>query len=246
MPLSAKTAVFDAYRWLFGGGSAFLALAWKPVALAAMILVAIVLLGAALDLPRVKLLASPLLLAVGSAFAVAWHRRVLLGEARPETRRGRIGRYAGFVCLFTFCWALALATAWLGAALMGYEEGGMRLLAAVIGIITLYLVTRLVTLFPAIALDRKQSASEAWRATRGHGMRLGLGVWFAVLPLVILSRLISEAVKRSEEDDLAGVLVGNMVAQLIFFATIAIAAGYASSVFRQTGALGAGGSAPSV
>jgi small basic protein len=248
MTLSVKIAVVDAYESLFGNSAAAIAAALKPAAFVVVMLAVIVLVAVTLDWPGAERLFVPVLLAATSAFAVAWHRRMLLNEVPARVGVGRLLRYAGVLLAFLFCWAFAASIALLVGVWAGYEEDsdGIRWCLVAPGVVTLYFMARFATLFPAIALDRRQSMAKAWRTTRGHGMRLWLGGWFAVLPMVILSRIINDAVWRSSDDDLVvTAIAGGVAALLILFMTVGIAAGYASSIFRQSGALDAAAAAPS-
>jgi hypothetical protein len=92
MTLSAKIAVVDAYEALFGNSAAAIAAALKPAAFAVVMLAVIVLIAVTLDWPGAERLFVPVLLAATSAFAVAWHRRVLLNEVPARVGIGRLRR----------------------------------------------------------------------------------------------------------------------------------------------------------
>jgi hypothetical protein len=102
-----------------------------------------------------------------------------------------------------------------------------------------------VALLPAVALGTNHRLRDGWNATRGRGFHLWGGAWFAVLPFVILVRIIEAASFVFVESELIAALIAGFAVIAVSFGQAAIWAGFASSIFRQTGALGAGLAAPS-
>lgn len=245
MKLSARTAIFDSYRWLFGLEAGFLALVWKPLVLAGTGFLLLVLLALAFGAPYLLVLVYPLILALGSAFAVAWHRRVLLDEKRPRPGLRPTARYAARVAIFVVGWTLLVVAALLGANFAGLGESLEIGAMAFVGMAGTWVGARLMTLLPAAALSVRQSLSDAWGATRGAGLRLFFGCWLALLPFVMLIKAIERGSERFAKGSLAPVIAAELAILVLAFVEVAIAAGYASSVFKQSGALGAAATAPS-
>lgn len=141
-----------------------------------------------------------LVLGVG-ALAVAWHRRLILGESLPRLIApidARVGRY---LLLSVLVGALiivpvALASAVLAGAGTGNAATALLMLAAGVG--GLYVAMRLQLAFPAAAVgDPRGTLRASWAATAGSGWRLCGGFLAVSLPVTVLSYLVAVLLARA-------------------------------------------------
>jgi hypothetical protein len=230
--IGIRAAIFDAYHAVLADRAAFLALVWKPLAIALAAQLVAMLASVAMRSPALLQLVLPVFLACACFFAVSWHRRVLLEERWPRIGLRAAIRYARpasivllvqvvfFVPLVVVAFALEAPEIWFLAAVSLGTWFGVRLM----------------TLLPAAALDRKQTIREAWRTTRGQGVRLWLAGWFAILPFLLVPKLFVLAVDAGEGSRVALAIALELVASVVYFVQLAIMVGFASSVFRQSSA----------
>src|SRR5262249_42884824 len=144
-----------------------------------------------------ELLGIPLII----AFAVAWHRATLIGEAPQGWMKARFGgrelRYAGMILLFMLLvFGLLLLGALLYLAVAGAGRAGdLPWGMPALGLISLFFASRFILVFPAIALgDRRLGLRQSWRLTRGHGAALFARLCRACLPLALLKYALLGAV----------------------------------------------------
>lgn len=158
--------------------------------------------------PLLVLLGDVALLVGIAAVAVAWHRRLLLGEpppARYAPINAHVGRYLGFwVLLVALSTApsFVLAAALLGgAAAEGQEPGAGPVLAiAALALACLLAAMRLQLVFPAAATgDRAVTLRTSWEATRGNGWRLLAGVLMVSVPPAVAGALLAVALSGLAE-----------------------------------------------
>jgi hypothetical protein len=162
---------------------------------------------------------------------VPCHRRLLLDERRSTGRWSRAARYArrgALVGVFSLSPVIVLVMAEIAGMPKALETW-----AGVAGLLRAYRGTRVITLLPAVAVDRQQSVRDAWRITRGSGIRLWLGAIFAVLPFSLLSKVLARGLGAGGVAGLLPSLAVEAVFVAIFFVQLAIAMAYASSIFRQ-------------
>jgi hypothetical protein len=231
IPLSAKMAVFDAYSAVFGRGTAFLLLMWRFLAATLFVLFCTASASAYLNEPRWLSLNHLAMLVFGGIFAVSWHRLVLLGDGRPWPSLRTAWRYALRLLLLLVVWYVLLM---IGMAANFLESEWARAWLRGAMLLWTYLAARLMPLFPAAALDLKQSVWEAWRMTRGSGIRLWIGAVFVTMPFFMLLAVL-ENVSLGASSVTAATIVYAVVV-IVFFLELGVLGAYASSVFRQSGA----------
>jgi len=154
------------------------------------------------------LIVSLLRLVPYTLFGVTWHRLILLGTqaAPPVVFPGwqrRHWRFYGFALAIT-----ALTTALVGVvslASLGITGGGAgpeaapgtaevtlgALVAVLIALLlAIYFTLRFSFVFPAVAVEESYGLGDAWRHTRGQGLRLMLVMFLALSPVVLLGWML--------------------------------------------------------
>ncbi len=197
--IAVRPLIRDSYRFVFGHLPLLLRLGWVWLMLAW-------LLGATLEwLMKVEsgrnlaeLVALPLLV----AFAVAWHRASLIGDAARRGEAARFGlrelRYLGMLLGLLAALLLVLI---LGGILYLLANGApaeiaaaspaLRWLMGGLLIVGLFFGVRFILVFPAIAVgDSEVTLSRSWQLTRGSGWRLFLAFLASCLPLMLLKYAI--------------------------------------------------------
>jgi hypothetical protein len=142
-----------------------------------------------------------------TSIAVAWHRRIILGE-QPGLSGDNIAttalwRYVGICVVFgLMCYLpILLASApvllVLGLVAPGYQPSGVAITSAVLILLVFYIVAisivlRLSVLLPARAVgDLALTFRQAWRRTRGNTWRMFWGLIACSLPPMIVLEIIS-------------------------------------------------------
>lgn len=162
-------------------------------------------------------------------FGVAWHRLVLLGPqvAAPNTVPRWERRHWAF-----FGYSLLVSAVFLGMILVAWLIGGLfgggpldlsgnvpaepapgpalmaLTLLLVVGFTALTVMMRLSFVFPAVAVDERYSLGDAWRQTKGQGLRLLGAMILASLPfflgIQILGGILGDAVQSTQGANSAG------------------------------------------
>ncbi len=188
--LPVWSTIVRAYGLVFANLGAFAALAALPVALSYLVLLAGDGLAAKFELHTLVrlLLEQPLRWLFWIAFAVAWHRYVLLG--RPQDRRWlgfRFGRRELNFFLYAFLLALPFVIAFVPLFVVppllqkshwttqfGVMSGvGLVMLA--IFACGFFLSVRFSFILPSVSVDRESGLDTAWAETRGAGWRIFAG-----------------------------------------------------------------------
>jgi hypothetical protein len=131
--------------------------------------------------------------------AIAVHRFVLLGECatkyRLEPSEPRFRRFFFFVVVVQLITAIPLALAHLAHNnIPGSLGAALALLLVAVTFASLFLVLRLLLLFPAFAVDAPGAAwTNALQDTKGHAWRMLLIVIVTGIPLVALVMFVSAA-----------------------------------------------------
>ena len=184
---------------------------------------------------------SILLVAAGyNGFAVAWHRRRLLGEARPFGENLRFGRAElRYSAYGTLCFLVpALPAAALGLLLMAALPpvfAAAALAGAVVAIVFYGAASRLMLALPSIAVDEGAPyMARAWQRTRGNTLRLFFGMLACALPLLLVAAAIDALARRGPEAAPFAIVVE---AALLFinFLALAVCVGFLSSAYEQLG-----------
>jgi hypothetical protein len=118
-----------------------------------------------------------------ASIAVAWHRMVLCGETVPDWIHARFdgtvwhyAKFALFLNLLSFAPGL----------IYGGQSAGQKMLAALASLaFVIFFLPRIALSLPAIALERDLDPWEAWRATTGNTLRLGLAGMMTLLPPLV-------------------------------------------------------------
>ncbi len=189
-------------------------------------------------------------------FAVAWHRRILLGET-PRFLPLVSGQHVRYllwllilgVLLFLFSAAL---TAFVAGTML---SGGGGLQAGVVSVLgfasILYLLGRISPLFAGLAVDERIGLAAAWRLTRGQGMALFFGYLLILLPVFFLSAVLLSFVfsdiQAQQQLDPGSVITGDELMELLIgaywlsqtvqtvigFVLSTLAVGVASAAYRE-------------
>lgn len=272
-PFSLVTALSDAFTYVLAGFPNFLRLSWKfllfAVVAAALFFVAIGFFARSEN--EVGLyVASGCAIFLGLLVSVAYYivvaRNWLLGETAPRF----LPVYPAFLLRVVVLTVLLLAVMAAifgpviaaGIAGFGYFDDSKSELSTavvVLAVITLivvaifaviaglYIAGRLMPWMVAAAIEKPQTLGEAWRATKGAGLRimagmLGLTVLFMIVDTAIetaLSPLLGIRSDAFENIAASGVsLIALFVLLLskilIYFPQTAASMVYCASVYRQT------------
>lgn len=245
----------DAYRLLLGNPAAFLAALVVPLAIELVATWAFWTTygpemarlamsgGGEIAQPgmfflRMFLLLLVLLIAY-SLFAVAWHRFALLGPSdAPRLVPAVQGRHVRFL-LMTYGVSLLIALiAFLLIIPLGVLKIQSQIVLILVGLGLVLIFTRWQLAFPAIAVDRPLGLGGAWRASRGHTLRLFWLFLLTVLPLAaarwIVDKLFEEPVGMFM---LSGTLtpsagIGLAVSAVIGYVMLALLIGALSGAYR--------------
>ncbi len=168
------------------------------------------------------------------AFAVAWHRKILLpaevSTAATALRWGR--RQSRYLLLWLMVSVIAsapVAVLVLFATALAGEEGLVLLPPVLVGaaLATLFIYGRIVPLLPAAAIDRPLGVAASWSLTTGNGWRM-MGIAFLPLFPVILVQLLVAMVFGSlaqafgVEQSLSTTFVAALLQYAITYAGVAI------------------------
>lgn len=141
-------------------------------------------------------------------FGVTWHRLILLGTgvAPPIVFPGwhrRHWRFYGFALAITAMTTSLIAVVGLtsfgvagGEAESGSGPGSAEvtlgaLMAILIALLlAIYVMLRLSFVFPAVAVDESYGLGDAWRHTRGQGLRLMLVMFLTLAPVTLVGWML--------------------------------------------------------
>lgn len=157
-------------------------------------------------------------IAAYTAFAVAWHRRLLVGPEPTVGAAMRWGRrqWLYFRRLLLLLINLFALTVVLGILLSTFLPAPLVLSALLIGVALIY--ARAAMVFPAAATDRAMRYGESISLTKGNGWRLFLPVVLVPVAVTFFGSIVVFEVSR---------LFGELVAASItarFLVTLAIQA----------------------
>ncbi len=203
--LPVWSTIGRAYRLVFANITAFAALAALPLGLSYLVLLAGDGLAARLELHTLVrlLLEQPLRWLFWIAFAVAWHRYVLLG--RPQDRRWlgfRFGRREARFFFYALLLALPFVVAFLPLFIVppllqkshwtvqaGAMAGvGLVMLAIFAG--GFFCSVRFSFILPSISVDRTGGLETAWAETSGSGWRIFAATMLGAIPLGVVDQLL--------------------------------------------------------
>ncbi|MFO1035903.1 MAG: hypothetical protein U1E45_03585 [Geminicoccaceae bacterium] len=141
------------------------------------------------------------------AVAVAWHRHVIEGAALTGWMApldGRVLRYLwrSFLCTTVTFIGVGFALVGLTALLLMFTTGiddiqfdnliNWEPMYGLVGIPVFYVFARLQLVLPAAAIrDTVTGFVSSWRATRGNGWRLVLGMALVTIPIGAATRLLT-------------------------------------------------------
>lgn len=228
VPLAIELAVTYAFLSLYGPSLARMAIA-----------------GMGQDDPLVllRLVGMQLCLLIAYVlFAVSWHRFALLGPAEaPRALPAVQARHVRFL-LTTVGLSLLIG---LLVAVPLFVVAAMQIQSSLVlvGVVVLFvaLFVRWQLVFPAIALDRRMSFSEAWQRTRGNGIRLFWLFFLAILPPGLLNFLLGDLFAPAQGAFMmSGELsvdaaVGYLASGLVGYLLIALLVGAISGAYRRLG-----------
>jgi len=172
-------------------------------------------------------------------FGVAWLRFLLLhgnaGHTGLTTQwTPRETKFFGRVLLINVgTGAAAGLSAGIVALVLGVSlenDGSLLLVAAVAGIVALYLVVRLSLVLPATAIDRTYGFRDSWRQTAGCHLQLLFAMLLANLPAG-LALILLEATGLAQFAPYTFMLVTDAFGYVVFAASMAVLA----VAFRASG-----------
>jgi len=179
-----------------------------------------------------------------TAFAVVWHRGILLGERPQGLVHLRFGREeVRYFLLGLLLTAAILAPAigvqqWAVAA-APHASGlpAMLIMAALLAVVaaTLIAVTRLTLVYPATAIGAfALGFRRSWQLTRGNTLRILGGAVLATLPWTVFSMTLNTLVKDRavEPGGLTAAVLLLAVEVVISFAQIAVCAAFLSYAYE--------------
>lgn len=203
VPIGAT--IRTAYASVFGQIGLVAKTAFLPFLISAVLVVPSL---TARDSLAMVVIVSLLRLVPYTLFGVTWHRLILLGAhiappvVFPGWRR-RHWRFYGFALAIT---ALTTAlVAIISLASLAITGGGagpgsapesaevtlgalMAILSALL--VAIYFMLRFSFVFPAVAVEEPYGLGDAWRHTRGQGLRLMLVMFLALSPVVLLGWML--------------------------------------------------------
>lgn len=177
------------------------------------------------------------LLIAYSLFAVAWHRFALV-EQKPSLLPAVQGRHLRFL-LATWGLSFLIGLIAMGCVLLlGAFRIQSQIAFVLVGLGLVLIFARWQLVFPAIAVDRPLGLSGAWRATRGHTLRL---FWLLLL-VVVPPEAVSWAVGKLFEDQVGvfmltgalspGAIAGLVINSILSYVMLALLVGALSGAYR--------------
>jgi hypothetical protein len=229
------------YRYLLQHLGLFWRIGWFWFALTLVLgMIAGKFLTAGVQRYSTELLDLPLVI----AFAVAWHRATLLGEAPTGWIGGQLGkreaRYAGWVLLLMIVAFVVMVLGIAASYAVTGEVAGGAQIAVVLALLFLVILvaTRFVLLLPAVALgDRNASLRWSWRLTKGHSLGLFLAFCSVSLPLLLLKYGLVVALRSFGTGQTLGVELSKGLAllpvyQILDFANMAVSIAFMSFAYE--------------
>nr|WP_316629496.1 hypothetical protein [uncultured Brevundimonas sp.] len=198
MPIGETIRI--AYASVFGQIGLVAKTAFLPFLISAVLVVPSF---AARDSFALVVIVSLLRLVPYTLFGVTWHRLILLGAqiAPPVVFPGwqrRHWRFYGFALAITAVTTLLVAVvAQTSVGLAGGadpESAGIPpgvLLTILIALLAaLYFMLRLSFVFPAVAVEEPYGLADAWRHTKGQGLRLMLLMFLTLSPVMLFGWML--------------------------------------------------------
>lgn len=249
-PVPIGETIRIAYASVFGQISLVAKAAFLPFLISAVLVVPSL---AARDNLVMVIVVTLLRLVPYTLFGVTWHRLILLGTrlappvAFPGWRR-RHWRFYGFALVIT-----ALTTALVAitsVTSVGLTGGGaspesaevslgalMAILAALL--VAIYFMLRFSFVFPAVAVDEAYGLGDAWRHTKGQGLRLLLVMFLALSPVLLLgwmliAILVAPFTGTADAGSLAlsGGVIAYALGTALGYLSLALSLSIISSAFR--------------
>ena len=244
-----RETVRAAYRSVFGQLDLVARTAFLPFLLSMMLVVT--------GNPAVNLLVALLRLIPYTIFAVAWHRVVLLGPQRAfpaffpgwSRRHWRFFGYALAVMAITTA-VISIASI-VAAAIMLRQDGPIDgestaalvegtadatgLYGAILAVaflampLVVYILMRFSFVFPAVAVDEGYRLGDAWRHTRGQGVRLVFVMFLTLAPVIFLELLLFRALTAG----LVGTAVAYVIGNVLGYISLALSLSVISGAFRN-------------
>lgn len=179
-----------------------------------------------------------------TAFAVVWHRGILLGERPRGFVHLRFGReevrYFLLGLLLTAAILAPSFAVWQWAVAVAPHASGLAavlIMAVVLAVVvtTLVAVTRLTLVYPATAIGAfALGFGRSWRLTRGNTLRILGGAVLATLPWTVVSMTLNTVVKDRAIDPGGWTVAAPLLAVeiVISFAQIAACAAFLSYAYE--------------
>lgn len=195
----------------------------------------------------VSIAASIVALTGFSAMAMAFHRRIILGEplVGPMAPLSlRVLRYLLTGVLVSILAAVpgAVLIGILGVLGLTGDGSVLGYLATAVGLVVAFLVfARLQLAFPGIAIgDREVGLLGSWALTRGNGMRLLSGMLLTILPVLaafVVAQLVVGTLVAMGADRLGNflMLIVGLVGGWVQAPLVATFLSYAYLFFREVG-----------
>lgn len=185
------------------------------------------------------------------SIAVAWHRRIIMGERPAPTDvhivTGRFWRYVGiYLAIFLMCFAMVLVVivpTFVGANAFGKQFpqvfNAAAILCTVMTVaIAIGVMCRLAPLLPARAIDDDTlTFRETWRRTRGNTWRLFWGIFacsvLPVLPAYFAMLIVIGRFGPDREDWFTHLIVFSALSTVLYILIFPIFIGFLSHAYRH-------------
>jgi hypothetical protein len=234
--------VGSAYAQVFANLGVFARLAWLPIAISYSINFAVGFYTGANAVPFPEFVGVLNQLFFASVFAVSWHRFVMLGDTKSNQLASL--SISGREFLFTLATVLILIAVYgvafvigvLGAVLAGGDEN-LGIATGILGLLAAGVISsRLIFVFPSIAVDLGPSISESFSETSKNTWR----IWFSSALLIgpaslvsgLANQVVADLVLQSDRAIPLGIAI-EITSFVVVFAGVAFVAGFASQVFLK-------------
>ena len=222
------STIGDAYGFVFGDATRLVRLSWFWWIAALVLGVAVSTAASRLGVTEHRyqgwLVQYLVMVPALGAFAVSWHRAVLVGSDPPWMSihlGARELRYA----LFSF--VIAILSSGPFEQLLGGDAdvGAIPLVADALVLVCSVIALRVSLCLPAIAIEHPLRLGDSWRLTRGNTLRLVGGSIFVAGPIYVLTNVFVTLLPAT---GLAGLL-----AMTSTFLEIALSVCFLSFAYRQ-------------
>lgn len=258
MQLPVNTTIIDSYRFVWQGRRDFAAFAFLPVLALSLVGALTFAFGGAVEMVTVNgrevavpntrmatgtILAALVNIVVYVMFSIAWHRRYLIGA--ESTTIGAALRWSSrhwwflfrFVLIFLILIGVAIPVGFvvftIGSSIPALAAPALLVMMVLVGL----LYSRMLLVFPAIAIDQPMSFRQSFMLTNGNSFRmLGISILPAIpvmLAGLVVTLLLSSAVTSVSGPTLTSTFIVALVREAFAFAGIAVTLSALSIAYRD-------------